>query len=552
MDDCFSKLLDMHTPRANTDITEGLAYLYFPRYSEEYIDNILRGLSKSLPPGMEYKGYTRITPEEEYMEATRERNYKRIYDLARSDLYMIKLRFEYKGQPLAPRYMYMPFVDRGGLIHLGGTLYHISPVLTDKVISPSSNNVFIRLLRDKVIFDRFTYSFLWNGNRDVTQVIWSGIYRKTKEIKKLPVTTKARSCIAHYLFARYGMLSAFEKYCGFKPVVGEDEINSHNYPASNWIICESSQVKPRTYIQSTYNPTRIKLAIPINHWTPLVKSLVGGFYYVADNFPSYLKPDYLNNRNTWMILLGHIIFSGTLGIGKLYDSVNEHFESLDNYIDPIISHKLAELGYDVKDFYDLLIIIIMNFDSWVSNADGNVSMYGKTLEILYDVMYNISESIFTMNFRLNKAATKKAAIGKELTAREIEEILNRRLKTGSIFKLTGRNIAVSTVSYSGDNMYPKITSNLSQQQSMSGGGRKKKGRKGKVAMDASKRVHVSMADAGNILFLSKANPSPADKANMFMSVDLTTGSIIPKAKFADLLQETDKILKGKIPNSRGD
>ena len=191
MDDLFSRLTDLHTPKANPLVMKGLA-CYYMQYADQYVDSVFKSASKSFPQGLEYLGYERCTPYEEFIQITRVINNKRLYDLAKSDLYMNKYKFAFNGKPLPDRFIYLPFVAEGGLFHLGGPLYHITPVLSDKVISPGTDSIFVRLLRDKIIFKRCYHSFVVNNVRETSHVIWSQIYRRPKDNnKKIPATTKA-------------------------------------------------------------------------------------------------------------------------------------------------------------------------------------------------------------------------------------------------------------------------------------------------------------------------------------------------------------------------
>lgn len=541
MDRLFSRMVTASTPKANPAVMNGLATTYLA-LAEQYIDVVFRSASKSFPQGLEYVAYERCSTAEEFNEITRLKNNKRTFDLAHSDLRLIKYYFRFQGVDLPPRYMWVPFVNDGGIMRISGGYFHISPVLTDKVISPGMNSIFVRLLRDKVNFERCYHSIIVNGVRETEQIVWSRIYRKSPEIKKMPTTTKANTSVVHYLLAKYGFSEMFQKYAGFVPIVGESEITEAQYPREQYKICESVQVKPKTFVGDFYEPSKIRLAIPIEHWNPFTQSLVAGFYYVADHFPNRIKPDYVDRKELWMILLGHIIFSGVFGEGKLHDGILEHFNSLDEYVDSIVIKKLHEVGHDINDFYDLLALLLRHFNDWVVNAaESMVSLYGKTMEVLYYALFDITSAIFRTNFRLNKLATKK-----QLTSKEIIETMNKQLKMGAVFGLTRANIAVSSISYSGDNKYPKITSVVAQQQSISGATR---GHRTRAVVDASKRIHFSLVEAGSLLFLSKSNPTPAVRVNMYLNIDSQTGTILPKLKFEKLRQQTDLLLKGIVPST---
>jgi hypothetical protein len=538
MDKLFAQLLEIHTPKANPEVMNGLGCHYM-QFADQYVDKVFKSASTSFPAGLDYVGYERCTPYEEFQETTRVRNNKRIFDLAKSDLYMNRYKFTFNGIPLPDRYISLPFVGEAGIFSLGGPMYHITPVLSDKVISPGYESIFVRLLRDKIIFKRCYHSLIIDGVRETTHLIWSQIYRKPKDSnKKVPITTKANTCISHYLFAKYGFTETFKKYCGFVPVVGQEDITATTYNPAEWVICESSQVKPKTFIGDFYQATNLRLAIPKNKWNNITKALVVGFFYVVDHFPTRFQPTYLDNLSLWMILLGHIVFSGNYGDNKLFTSISEHFDSLDDYVDPIIIQKLEETGYKVKDFYDLLSIILENFNNLVVQTEGsNLSMYGKSLEVLYYVLYDITSGIFKVNFKLTKLVSKRP-----LTMKDVVETFNKNIRTGAVFGLTSGKIITESVSYSGDHKYFKITSKVTEQENLPGASR---GKSKRTVVGVDKYLDVSMIEAGSVLFLSKNNPTPTTKINPFVHLDLNSGTILPNPKFDEIRRITHNKLKGK-------
>ena len=535
MDPFLASIMETHTPKPNPEIMRGLACTYMA-HAEQYIDTVFKSVSRGFPKGLEYCGYARCTPQEEFDEITRAKNNKRTFDLAINSLYLVKYYFKFNGVDLPPRFLFLPYLEPGGLIRLGGSLFHMSPVLADKVISPQMNSIFVRLLRDRVNFDRCYHSLVIDGVSESEQIVWSRLHRRPQSAAKVPDTTRAKTSIVHYLLGQFGYTEMFRRYCGFVPIIGEGEITTEKYPSDQYVICESAKYKPKTYIDAFYKPTNIKIAVPKDRWNNHVRSMIAGFFYTVDHFPTRMRAEWVDNVDLWKVLLGHIIWSGNYGEGKLFANALEHYASLDQYADSIIVEKLKQLNYHIETFYDLLNLLVKHFNQWiVEGTENSTSLFGKSVEVLYYALYDITSSIFRTNFRLNKLATRKVLLPKEIT-----ETFNKYLKPGAIFGLTRSNIVMSSVSYSGDNMYPKITSVVAQQQSNSGATR---GRRARTVVDSSKRADASMLEVGSILFLSKSDPSPARRMNMFANIDLATGTILPKDQFAELRREVTQSLK---------
>lgn len=527
----FADMLEDCHPRMNREAVDGMAISKVSKMVE-YVDSIFRSASRTFPPGLEYMGCAPCTPYEEYMESTKTHNNKRTYDLARSDLFMCKFNLTYKGEPLKPKFISLPFLGNGGIFWLGGSPYHISPVLSDQVISIGYDSVFVRLLRDKLTFKRMSHTIHCDGKSEAVPLVWSRIHRNSSK-SKVPPTTRAESTVLHYLFCRYGFSEAMRRLIG-TDVLAMDTVSPTEYPPDQWVVCRTVGVPPKTYIGSVYTPSEINLVIPRTHWNATTKSIVAGCFYLFDHFPDHLKVISLNNKDWWTILLGHIVHSGNFSQAKLFNSMKEHFASIEDYVDGIISRKLEAIGHQIGNLYDLFELILLNFHKWaVENQNQLTSIYGRTLEIEYYTGFDISSSIFRFMFNLNKAASRK-----ELSKKDVEELLTTHIKPGAIYKLRSGNLAVSSVSYSGDNKYPKISAIIAEQESRPG---PKRGEHRRKLPSQQHRLHTSMLELGSFLFLPGSNPVAIARLNPYTTVDHHQAVIVPKMH-PELLQKTQMLI----------
>jgi hypothetical protein len=235
-----------------------------------------------------------------------------------------------------------------------------------------------------------------------------------------------------------------------------------------------------------------------------------------------------------------VIFSGAYGENKLYTQITEHFNSLDDYVDTIVVEKLRECGHDIHDFYDLVALISKDFNTLVLDQNNMaMSMYGKSLEVLYYMLYDVTSGVFKVNFGLGKIANKRP-----LTFNDVRETLNKFLKPRSVLNLASGKIVTEAVSYSGDHKYFKLTSKITEQESLPGATR---GKSKRHVLGVEKRIDISMVEAGSVLFLPKSNPTPANKLNPYVHVDLSTGTIIRNPKFREVLDGVAGKLKGFVP-----
>lgn len=550
MDRHLREFMESDSPKLNPYLANGLAVYHMER-SEKYLDDIFRDVFKNFTGGITYQGCKRITPYEEYDQTKKKqgKNKKYVFDLARSDLYMIKVMFDFldpKDNQVKriDRYLYLPYVRDAGAITLSAANYYISPVLADKVISIGINNIFVRPLCDKLTFERLMQTVVIDGVRESIDIPWSAIYHKNAKARALKPKVRVNTTIAHYLFCKYGFTETLKTLCNTVPVVGGADINPNNYPIDEWTIFSTAfnnpNIKPKGCRGvSDWQPTKIRIAVRKDDVTPKVKSLIAGFFYVADHYPDRVQAQWVDNTILWKRILGIAIFSETISEGRLLEDINEHFKSLDNYIDPYTSIKLRSVkrvDRPIEDIYQLFDLIIEKIDEWLLNSTEDVNtMYDKEFSILYFVLMEITKNIYLLYYKLT-AASKKG-----LTLNEVNNIMNMTLKVGLIHAIRRSHGEVRVQTTSGDNKALKITSILVPQSSSN----TQSNRKDRTAVtDPSKWLHASIAEVGGYLNLPKNEPSGRSRVNLCQNLK-GMEDVCRNPKFKDLLDD----IQAKIQRS---
>lgn len=540
----FGQIHEKAIPRMNDKVMRGLAVEQM-RTVERHVDGLFRSISKSFPPGLRYEGCGRCTPQEEYNVVTPKRSGKPVWDIARNNLFLMKYRFTYNGEPMYEPHMYLPYMTQAGLITIRGSTFSISPVLADRAISYGVNTIFIPLQVTKLTFERLDHTFRiydidpgaletsWN---ETANVAWATVYNRNPAQgtgNRNRIT--AKHTMAHYLFSKYGVSQAFKMMSNTDVFVGyPDEINYDIYPKEEWLICGSKQICPRSLRgvrRSGYIPTNIRLAIRRTAWTTQNIGLVAGFFYIADHFPQRVEPDFIESTRFWRILLGHLIFGPGQSEGKLADEIDNHIESLDESLDERSRLDLLSENIHANDIYQLFAFIIGALSEMVIQSDNVEStMYDKELMVLRYALFDINKAISHFKFALQKAVRKPKI--KE----EINNALRRNLTVDAIMKINRQHGEVAGVSSPGDNMYFKITSNLVPQTSATGNGRNS----GKSSSgDASKLLHSSIVEVGSYNNLPKASPSGRTRISPYVQYD-DSYKVIRNEKFRELIDSVQR------------
>lgn len=535
---------DKTTPDLNPLISHGLATADV-KDAALYIDRVIDSVFRNKPQGLTYLHYERATPEEEYFEFSKkkksrgkQKTTKRVYDLAKSNKYMVKYFFEHNGVKLDPFYLAIPYCTDAGMIMVRGTKYTITPVLTDSVFSVGIDNIFTRLLRAKVTFRKDIHYFKVDDKRELAQVLWSKIHNA----KPPPVANRIATCntpLLLYAFCKFGFSEAYKHFMGFVPVVGDREsITIASHPPEEWVICESGVIgKPKTSRLKDYVPSTLRLAIRRTDFSLKVKNLIGSFFFILDHFPNQVVASSLEDVGNWQHVLGLMLFSIHESAGKIRASVRSHMASLDNYIDTIVESKLLDLGYHCNNIYTFFEIVLDNFNEWMKDAsDKIVSMYGKELNVLYWLLLDVTNNICKLYFKLT-------ASEKVLALSDIKKMMSTQINTGLFFKLTSGHAEMSVSSTSSSCKVFKITSSLVSQSATA---RTKGGKKpNQTSMDdPAKALHVSLAEFASHLYIQKVEGTGRSRLNTCVQVD-DKRRMLRNPLFIDMLDRTQRMITEK-------
>ena len=530
MDDKLFAHIQRKVPPFNLALTRGLACKHLVGASD-YIEAIMRCAELGFPPGLVYAGCSRVSPQESFNITTAKRSTKMMYELSRSDIFLMRYRFEYNGEALKPRYLFLPYVRPGGILSIMGSTFSISPVLADKSLSVGEDSIYIPMNRAKLTFKRHVVYYMADGRRMSQPVIWCNAHNGHK--KPNPgserKTITADAVLVHYLFCKYGLTETFAKFYKTHIVVGmPDMVNPVSYPSDQWIICESARVKPPGVNNKFWVASDIRIAVPRDKFSTEVATSVAGFFYIADRFPDRMDPSYCEDTSFWRILLGHIIHASNENEGKLLLNINRHIESLDGYVDNMVRQWLLEDKIPAEDIYELFFSMANTFSSRLMEAQQALaSMFGKRLMVLRYVLIDIIKAIFNMMFALKEASKKN------MTIKDIEKILHKSLKPLWIIKINHKHAEVTSVSSSGDCMAFKITSNLVLQADIGAGSNSKS-----TKLDATKVLHTSIAVAGQVNRLPKGEPTGRKNINPYVCLD-AYDTIIPHADDVALMARTE-------------
>lgn len=518
----MSKLMDEIHHRAvhkfNPIVADGVS-VHQLRQALEYIDNAFKLSAQSFPPQLKYTGYKVCTPLEEFQFLTSRKTSQKI-ELANSDMVLVNYYFSWEGEELQPKPIYVPFVRRGGLTDLRGKHFVVLAVLADETLSVSKEDIFVPFLSAKVTFKRKQYWFKVDGQQRTEYLVYSKIHnhnpaKQPRRNIRANLSVKCLSTMAHYLFCKYGVKGTFKKFMDTDVYITDKPVDKEVFPEDKYAVCSSSQIRARSVRVKNYKPTDIQVIIERDKLNNGTLGLLCGLFYVLDHYPDRFTEEALDNSEDeirlWRVMLGHVIFRNKDSEGELYNKICAHIESLDQYVDDMTREGLEAQGFMVDDLYDLMMLLIMDFTEILIKTDP-ASMYGKMLAVNRYVLSDIIKAISIFKYKILSITNK------ELTKADINRYLNKNLKPEVILNGSSKQNVLVAQQCAGDNIMFNYTSRVILQENATGVSR----RKGAVSFkDPSKLLHVSVAVAGSILALPKAEPTGRTVLNPCMPLDHT-------------------------------
>lgn len=535
MDKQLFDLMNSVTPKFNPRIAEGFV-MKEVAMAGHYVNNIVLSAQNDFPEGLVYIGMERVSPEEEYNQRVHNKN--KTYDISKSTVYSVKLKFEYMGEPLRDQYILLPYLEEGGTLTISGSTFTVTPVMIDKAYSVGVDSIFLYVNKNKLTFKQIAHNYYENGVRTSSFIVTTDMYRGRNSSKlkadQLRNTHKMALLPIHYLIAKEGILGVFKKYFGIDVVIGStDIVNSEMYDANEWTICTSIGVKPARLKYGFYKPSTIAIAIRNEDLTIVTRSMIAGIFYIIDHYPRRVTPESAVDHKLWYHLLALTIKPDVAQEMVCIDKLDDHFRSLDTFVDSQVKRTLADSGVYVDNIFDILVDVIKTYADRINiTTEELASMYDKRLVILRYLLQGIRNNIFTMGFDLQALNNGR----KSFTKADIEKIMFTRLKPNEIL-MVNKNPEVNSISNPTDNMVPTMTLPVKQQTSMAG---TKKGASPKFTPALA--LSASIAEVGNLTSDAKDDFTGRSRLNPYVLLD-DDGTIIKNPELREVIEKTQRAIR---------
>lgn len=513
----------------NPRLASGIA-TEFMKSVEDYISRMFESAQLLYPDDLKFIRIERVDPQIDFNN----RVWQNTYNVVPSDTYMVKVLFEFKGKPMKPYHMLLPYVRPGGLIYINGAQFLISPVLIDEGLSIGDKSIFIHVNKDKIRFMRSHYAMKKDGFRVNGYVAYSDVYngKPPSDIPKrqLRRTHQMKPVLSLYLLAKKGVHQAYKEYFNAEVVIGRDEITKESFPEHEWVICESMGLKPATLVGRWYDNSDIKVAIKRSDYTLAVEDFTLGLFYVTDHHFELASGADLNDQTTWRLFLGVTLKPEEHSNLTCLNAADRHLASLDNHLDVQVLASLASIGVFVNDIYDLFRFMLFEYTKMIVQPTHQLAtMYGKRLALLRYILSTINDKIFKAGYKLQ---TKKN--DKNLSEKDIDKILSKFIKVNDINSINNKHKEVESAASATDNLIPKLTSRLVLQKDLTSSKKTDKFSDDKV-------LDVSIGEVGN-LTADSGDKTGRSRLNMFAHVS-EEGTILRNPELLEITERAQKYIQ---------
>ena len=408
-----------------------------------YLESCFRSIFNSLiEKGFHFEGLEEVCPKEFYELITKPNGSGiKNFEISKNSFFGVAMKSYYldpndrnaKPEPLKTPLMFLPFTNKHGDIFVRNSLYSLQYVLSERGPSVDGTNnktIFIRVLgyKFKVMVELHRYYKVSFDKR-------TGSITRYPQAVKFPATRFFNSrndrkirdnktplpLLAWYTFGKYGFDYAMREFAECEYRIGFEDELVRDCPASEgWeIFVNGAEVHPKHIgpVDLSIKEPGIAIKQREQHEVgTLAFQYAGALLYMFGVFTSRLDLSRLNDTEYWRLLIGHCSIKLPMGSpDEAYlRQIPEHFVSVEGYADAHTLDRYNKTGIPVKNFYELLNYLIVNYSNIIRTYNP-ADLLHKEIASKEFLLENIIHSANEFKFRIrNKSNITAKIINREL------------------------------------------------------------------------------------------------------------------------------------------
>lgn len=409
----------------------------------KYYETCLRSIFSSLvEKGLYFEGIEEVCPKEFYDAITKPNGSGlKDFEISKNSFFGIRLKLFYvepgdsiKNKiPLKHPLQFLPYTNKHGDIYVRNSLYSLQFVLSERGPSVDGTNnktIFVRVLgyRFKVTVELHRYYKLHTNKAtgDVTKHPLAVKFpatrffnsRKDRKIldKNVPIPL-----LSWYIFGKYGFDHAMKHYAECDYRIGYQDDLVKNCPESEgWeIFLNGDGIHPKAMGEVNLANKEPGIAIKQRNKDE-VGSLgfqyAGALLYMFGAFSSILDLDRINDIEYWRLIIAYcsIKLPASTPDETYLRQMTEHFFSVEGYGDAITIERYNRFNIAIKDFYDMLNYMIVNYSNIIRTYNP-ADLLHKELASKEFLIENLIHAANEFKFRIrNKSNITPKIINREI------------------------------------------------------------------------------------------------------------------------------------------
>lgn len=411
----------------------------------QYLEGRMRSMLRSLEEkGYYFDGIEMVDPLEFYTGITRPGqgtgSGTKEFEIAKNSFYGVRIKNHYKDpktgvvEELKCPFQFLPFTNKHGDIYVRNSLYGMQYVLSER--GPSVDGG-----REKTIFVRVTgYKFkttkeLHAFNRisvigdkmstaAINMTLPANRFYSPRGDRVIKNTKVPLPLLAWYVFGKYGFTETMKVYgeCEYKLDTLDTLVDICKEKDGWQIYANTGSVHPKAFDRPRGAPMTEEPAIavrPLNKGTEinnLALQYVGGLLHMFGVFSHELDATQIDDITYWRWLIGRcsIRLAAKAGPDAYLRQMNEHFASVEEYADDLTIDKYNKFDLDIKNTYDLLNYLLLNYSNLIKLYDPADMLHKElaSMEFLFDHMI---KQVNDFKFRIrNKTMINPKIINREI------------------------------------------------------------------------------------------------------------------------------------------
>jgi len=511
----------------------------------EIIDSVFKTSTKGCADRFEYLGFKLTDDVDEYRLRA-----KGGVDIDRTDIRYAELFFKFDGQEFST-YTAPPFVRQAGVFTLSGTKYGVLPVLSDGVITPGPDFVFVKVLGIKFFLKSIPRQHMKNGEKVLTNITYSESLASTTELEDEKTIGNIVSPVMNFYVGKYGFKETMRRF-GVEDFKVEFGTSNYTKYAKDYNLYSSTGKPPREVKGGDLlNPHNVVFYINKKQDSPIVEKTIASILYSFDIFPSnamfiaeYILEGAENDeRGEWLKLIGRLSYRDRYSVGKSTILTQKRFVQMEGYLDSDSKRKLEMVGREnIHDFFDLLKEITEDYEDLIVSYKQHKSIkdFSRFLEtgnyFMYIFIYNINRLIHEINAHVNNRKPNVDLIKKTVTG---------KINTKTIFGINsnkGVNLTLLPLDSTTDSMFTTCTGRIELQERGNGVLKAPKS-----AFPRSTRSLKAIDYViGTVPHLRKKAATPMLNVNPYTKWDRQTGKLILTDDDIYVLEALQLLLSGRI------